>query len=878
MDFVARTDELDVIQHAASSPGESALLFCGEHGLGKSRLLREAVARSQIRAVMVAANPAEAAWPLSGFSAVFAALDDPRAVEFGGRFTLASADPRVLFSAARDVLTMLRGLGLPPVLVAIDDVDRMDPVSRTLIGFLAGRLTGTGLRIVATATGIGPDDPLAGFEQHPMVPLTLAASIQVLQHELGAGADAGVVHVLATRSGGNPRVIEQSVSALTPEQAHGHEALVLPLRPPESSWARSIERLAHLTPEAVGLAEDISLAPASILDVLTGDDPQRVDALEDLLYWRIVEVHGRTVRAREPLLRSYLYWHLDSHRRRERHGALAAASADRDPESQVWHLSHASLNGVSGAALLEAAVSLTEKDDVDSAVEFAERAILVGTELTGRHDLLLQFASALSTRGELDLAAHYLRHARIDPPTAVNNLRVASQLIALEFERTRLVSASEVEATVSQFGDHDPDGAVELLSAVSAFHCAKWDLEQARRYHRLAELFLPQARQTRAAAAHESAGLMMQAVDGTPEQRAAGSRTATAALLQLTAPELVRLGSTLSYREHYGQARRVANVVFRTYPGTHLAAGWAWNLAFSNELRAGDFFRARTVVQSWLAEPEERGRSRAAALLAFTWHALAHDRRDEAAGLALQCAERAAAERDAGVLARLNTLLGSDALLRGDHEEALRLLELADAGSAQIENLSLVRHCADLVEAAAAAGRHDEAAEMLERMEAQQSLRPSAWLDQAVARNRALLAPDHLAPELFELALALPNGDYEYARILMAQGERLRRLGLRSEAERATASASALFGKAGATRWAARAASSSPVADTEESDLLGLLNPEELEIVGLVRRGLRNREIAHDLFMSLRTVELRLTTIYRKVGARSRAHLASLLG
>jgi DNA-binding NarL/FixJ family response regulator len=45
-----------------------------------------------------------------------------------------------------------------------------------------------------------------------------------------------------------------------------------------------------------------------------------------------------------------------------------------------------------------------------------------------------------------------------------------------------------------------------------------------------------------------------------------------------------------------------------------------------------------------------------------------------------------------------------------------------------------------------------------------------------------------------------------------------------------------------------------------------------------VREGYRNKEIAAALFISLRTVELRLTHIYRKVGARSRSHLAALLG
>jgi DNA-binding NarL/FixJ family response regulator len=48
-------------------------------------------------------------------------------------------------------------------------------------------------------------------------------------------------------------------------------------------------------------------------------------------------------------------------------------------------------------------------------------------------------------------------------------------------------------------------------------------------------------------------------------------------------------------------------------------------------------------------------------------------------------------------------------------------------------------------------------------------------------------------------------------------------------------------------------------------------------VVQLVRRGLRNKEIARELFVSLRTVEVRLTRIYHRVGVTSRAHLIAQL-
>jgi DNA-binding NarL/FixJ family response regulator len=44
----------------------------------------------------------------------------------------------------------------------------------------------------------------------------------------------------------------------------------------------------------------------------------------------------------------------------------------------------------------------------------------------------------------------------------------------------------------------------------------------------------------------------------------------------------------------------------------------------------------------------------------------------------------------------------------------------------------------------------------------------------------------------------------------------------------------------------------------------------------MVARGMRNKEIAAKLFVSIRTVEVRLTAIYRKLGVESRAQLTAL--
>lgn len=59
-----------------------------------------------------------------------------------------------------------------------------------------------------------------------------------------------------------------------------------------------------------------------------------------------------------------------------------------------------------------------------------------------------------------------------------------------------------------------------------------------------------------------------------------------------------------------------------------------------------------------------------------------------------------------------------------------------------------------------------------------------------------------------------------------------------------------------------------------ESRAIDALSDRELEVVGLVARGLTNKDIAQTLFLSVRTIEAHLRSIYGKLGVRSRTEAA----
>ena len=56
----------------------------------------------------------------------------------------------------------------------------------------------------------------------------------------------------------------------------------------------------------------------------------------------------------------------------------------------------------------------------------------------------------------------------------------------------------------------------------------------------------------------------------------------------------------------------------------------------------------------------------------------------------------------------------------------------------------------------------------------------------------------------------------------------------------------------------------------------GLLTERELDVARLVVQGRTNRQVAANLYVSVRTVEVHLGRVFRKLGVRSRTELAVL--
>lgn len=186
-------------------------------------------------------------------------------------------------------------------------------------------------------------------------------------------------------------------------------------------------------------------------------------------------------------------------------------------------------------------------------------------------------------------------------------------------------------------------------------------------------------------------------------------------------------------------------------------------------------------------------------------------------------------------------------------------------------------------------GRYDEAATFLDHHErvAQDRDHQPALARLAYARGRLLGATGDVAgaSATFDSAagrladLPLP---YDRARVHFAWGQTLRRAGKRREADDVLQTARELYAGLGATTYVERcdrelrAGGVHATRAAQGARAVDALTPQEELVSDLVARGMTNREVATDLFVSTKTVQYHLTRIYAKLGIRSRGELAAM--
>ncbi len=373
-EIVGRQEELDAIEQflARVTDGPAALVLSGEAGIGKTILWEEGVEEADRRygsVLMCRGIEAEASLSFAGLSELLAPVFEEvadtllpprrRALEVALLIVEpgdAAPDVHAIGLAVLDVLRTLALAG--PVLVALDDLQWLDPASADVVQIALRRLRDEPVRLLATVR-LGPDlaNPFeldrsftaSRFEQLPIGPLSVAAIHTLLEERLGLEFTRPELARVWEATGGNAffalelgREFVRTNTRPVPGEA---------LHIPESLQELLGGRLGRLPADTADVLLEVASLARPTVEVVAkahGDQAQVLEALEAATRESVVELDGEHIRFAHPLLASICYQRAPVWKRRAVHRALAGAVSD--VEERARHLALAAEGADPGIA------------------------------------------------------------------------------------------------------------------------------------------------------------------------------------------------------------------------------------------------------------------------------------------------------------------------------------------------------------------------------------------------------------------------------------------------------------------------------------------------------------------------------------------------
>lgn len=912
---------------AATRPG---VLLHGPAGIGKSALvdalvdaLLDPLVDVDARPDALATTPAvlrcapaapDAGLPFAGLVDLFAPVPDRRldALPPEPRAALRAAllrgrepaDGRGLLAVRLAVLDVLRALAATgPLLLVVDGLQWLDEPTAEVLAFAmrhlrADRGPGPGIRMLATERVADGGQPgrlrccPAGTVELPVPPLTDGETARLVRADLDAELPPALLRAVQQTAAGNPYYALELGRAAR----HARTPAGFPAAPPVPPRLRDL-----LLAEARSLPEPVlrtllvaSAAARPTLTLLRAaglPDPAADLARAERLGIATADADG-VVRFHHPVLRAAVHADAPEHGRRQAHALLARAVTASVERARHLALAHPYEDEATARTLIAAAGSARRDGAPGAAHDLA--ALAVRRTPAGlpaeRAERLLAAAEYACDAGLTQEAAEAAGAVLARSDSAAR--RVRARLVLLRGAGQALEGAGDLieEGLKDAAGDPGAEAALHHWAAVRGLLCG--ELAQAARHARRA------ARQAAAAGDTDTA---VGALATLARVRSLGGRpdAADAALGEALAlaggadggPEsrrLVRMRAILALdSDRVTEAR---DQVVRLLAAIGGSAGaeelLATRVALTRiQVRAGHCREALHTAAHCARVMAEAAPALYAAALAATAGGTA----EEARRLAARAVRASEADGDRLFLLRALAVLGQAELLGGDPHgaaaavEALqRVRELGEAMSAA--DPPLLHWYADLAEALAVLGETDAAEEVLRDARARVTEgapgsvlaaleRAEGLREAALGRAKEGAVRLHAAVDLLR-RLPLP---VELVRTLIALGAVERRARRRNAARAALAEALETAGRIGAAPLAVRAGDELARLDAGErgGEAGGPeLTPAEARIAELVGGGATNREVAAELFISVKTVEGALSRVYRKFGVRSRTALA----
>ncbi|MER6493921.1 helix-turn-helix transcriptional regulator [Streptomyces griseorubiginosus] len=900
------------------------VLLHGPEGIGRSTLLTALTADAPGTVLRCAPAEEDAPLPCAGLVDLFARVPEhcleslapgPRtALEAALLRSAAPADHRDRLALRVAVLDTLRALASTgPVLLVVDDVQWLDEPTADLLAFAVRRLDGLDIRVLAAERVPEGEQPTRlrccppGTLELPVPPLTDEEVALLVRTDLGTGLSPSAVRAVQELAAGNPWYARELGRAAhkthgLPESP-GAGRTGLPATPTAGPYGTDVPprlrghllRRVRLLPDPARFALLLASAAArpglTVLRAAGLSDPAADLAAAERLGVAAVDADG-AVRFRHPLLRAAVYADAPGSDRRRAHTLLADVVTE--PVERARHLAHARPYEDEGTArtLMSAAETARREGAPDTGFELAALAVrrTPGDRPADRADRLLAAAEYACDAGRIEEAGEAAGAVLTESDSA--HRRVRARLILLRNAGQALEGAGDLieEGLQDALGEPESEARLHHWAAVRGLLCG--ELEEADRHARQAA----EVGDTETRVAALATLARVRSLAGAPLAADAALEAALALsggtgggpeswrLIRMRA--ILALDSDRVTEAHEQLTRLLAAVGELAGVEDVLATLVALTRV---QVRAGHCREALLTADRCARPLAEAGVPAAPALYAAALAATVGGTAEEARRLAGQAVRASEADGDRLFLLRALAVLGQAELLGGDPRgaaaavEALqRVRELGTEMSAA--DPPLLHWYADLAEALVVLGETDEAGAVVREARARVSAATPGSVLAALERaeglreaglGRAKEGAARLRAAVERLRrLPLP---VELVRTLIALGAVERRSRRRSSARGVLGEALETATRIGAAPLACRAREELARVDTgERAGETGgpELTPTEARIAALVGGGATNREVAAELFISVKTVEGALSRVYRKIGVRSRTALA----
>ncbi|MDT5234766.1 MAG: hypothetical protein QOF47_753 [Mycobacterium sp.] len=909
---VGRSAEFRAIADFLGSVNDQpkGLLVEGEAGIGKTTLWLAALEQAHDRGFHVLSARAWEAESVLAYGMVTDLLRDSDAevlavlpdvqrvavdrVLMGDVSGGPPTDQQVVAAALMTIVETLASEA--PVLIAIDDVQWLDPSSQAVVSFVARRLRGRACLIATERSEPDRESVLSwlqlgtpdGINRITVGPMSLGGVHELVSARLERAFPRPTMVRIANVSGGNPFYALEIARAIDGKSTTVNADL------PRTLADLVRIRIGHLDADAANVllaAACVANPTVEMLARATGTSIERTtELLEDAELNGAVAIDGNRVHYSHPLLAHGVYTDAAPARRRQMHRALADVVTQPELKARHLALAASSKDPELLQALDDGAKAASARGAPAAAAELLDLAIKLGGDTASRR---IRSAGHHLRAGDTD-RAHAVLVPALDELTPGAQRALALNLLAgLWVYRRSFGEAADTLKRALDDAQGNPLMLAQTLLMLSFAQANAGEYEEAL------------GNSVEAVKHAEAVGIpvmisqaladwqVLSALCGQGFDESSLRRALELDDLDVDVPIPFRAHSAaaqlLAWAGRLDEARDHVQILRRRCmergADTDMLFVSVWSTLI--DVWRADFSEGAHAAADAIERAEQIGGDHGL-VIALTVRGLvaAYTGREQEARADALAAIEAADRFGAPLLAEWPRMtLGFLDVSVGDHERALDDLHPLIANFDCLCSMEIIKawFIPDAVEAMVAVGRLDEAEPMVAALESHGSRLDRTWMLAIGARCRGMLMAAQGdvdgAEQMVRKALAEHDRlqmPFERARTLLLLGQLQRRQRQKHDAAATLGEALQVFQELGTPLWAERV--SAELERTNVSPIRTLeLTPSQRRVAELAASGLTNRDVAAKLFVSTKTVETNLSQVYRKLGIHSRAELGRVM-